>query len=78
MTIFICFSAILTDNFIILSFEDHNQLCFIQFTKKMDSFDVNKRLEKLSCLDFKVKLSMITVNTPVTLHCESLVLTDPV
>ncbi|NWR61631.1 FRITZ protein, partial [Bucorvus abyssinicus] len=46
--------AVLTDNFIILSFEDHNQLCFIQFTKKMDSPDVNKRLEKLSCLDFKV------------------------
>ncbi|KGL88448.1 WD repeat-containing and planar cell polarity effector protein fritz, partial [Charadrius vociferus] len=46
--------AVLTDNFIILSFEDHNQLCFIQFTKKMDSPDVNKRLEKLSCLDFKI------------------------
>ncbi|XP_030303391.1 LOW QUALITY PROTEIN: WD repeat-containing and planar cell polarity effector protein fritz homolog [Calypte anna] len=46
--------AVLTDNFIILSFEDHNQLCFIQFTKKMDSSDVNKRLEKLSCLDFKI------------------------
>ncbi|XP_010281632.1 PREDICTED: WD repeat-containing and planar cell polarity effector protein fritz homolog [Phaethon lepturus] len=46
--------AVLTDNFIILSFEDHNQLCFIQFTRKMDSSDVNKRLEKLSCLDFKI------------------------
>nr|XP_021411511.1 WD repeat-containing and planar cell polarity effector protein fritz homolog [Lonchura striata domestica] len=46
--------AILTDNFIILSFEDHNQLCFIQFTKTMDSPDVNKKLEKLSCLDFKI------------------------
>ncbi|XP_027550699.1 WD repeat-containing and planar cell polarity effector protein fritz homolog isoform X1 [Neopelma chrysocephalum] len=46
--------AVLTDNFIILSFEDHNQLCFIQFTKKMDSPDVNKRLEKLSCSDFKI------------------------
>ncbi|NXG62706.1 FRITZ protein, partial [Hemiprocne comata] len=46
--------AVLTDNFIILSFEDHNQLCFVQFTKKMDSSDVNKRLEKLSCLDFKI------------------------
>ncbi|KAM9562199.1 WD repeat-containing and planar cell polarity effector protein fritz homolog isoform 1-T2 [Guaruba guarouba] len=46
--------AVLTDSFIILSFEDHNQLCFIQFTKKMDSPDVNKRLEKLSCLDFKI------------------------
>ncbi|NXX10528.1 FRITZ protein, partial [Podargus strigoides] len=46
--------AVLTNNFIILSFEDHNQLCFIQFTKKMDFPDVNKRLEKLSCLDFKI------------------------
>ncbi|XP_027753954.1 WD repeat-containing and planar cell polarity effector protein fritz homolog isoform X2 [Empidonax traillii] len=46
--------AVLSDNFIILSFEDHNQLCFIQFTKKMDSPDVNKRLEKLSCLDLKI------------------------
>ncbi|XP_064271064.1 WD repeat-containing and planar cell polarity effector protein fritz homolog isoform X2 [Passer domesticus] len=46
--------AVLTDNFIILSFEDHNQLCFIQFTKTMDSSDVNKRLEKLSSLDFKI------------------------
>ncbi|KAM6081788.1 WD repeat-containing and planar cell polarity effector protein fritz homolog [Chlamydotis macqueenii] len=46
--------GVLTDNFIILSFEDHNQLCFIQFTKKMDSLDVNKKLEKLSSLDFKI------------------------
>ncbi|KAM7118071.1 WD repeat-containing and planar cell polarity effector protein fritz homolog isoform 1-T8 [Ciconia maguari] len=46
--------AVLTDSFIILSFEDHNQLCFIQFTKKVNSPDINKRLEKLSCLDFKI------------------------
>ncbi|XP_014819850.1 PREDICTED: WD repeat-containing and planar cell polarity effector protein fritz homolog [Calidris pugnax] len=46
--------AVLTDNFIILSFEDRNQLCFIHFTKKMDCPDVNKRLEKLSGLDFKI------------------------
>nr|XP_047904333.1 WD repeat-containing and planar cell polarity effector protein fritz homolog isoform X2 [Anser cygnoides] len=46
--------AVLADNFIILSFEDHNQLCFIQFTRKMGSPDVNRRLEKLSCLDFKI------------------------
>ncbi|NWH87175.1 FRITZ protein, partial [Aegithalos caudatus] len=45
---------VLTDNFIILSFEDHNQLCLIQFTKTMDSSDANKRLEKLSCLDSKI------------------------
>ncbi|NXI63629.1 FRITZ protein, partial [Anseranas semipalmata] len=54
--------AILTDNFIILSFEDHNQLCFIQFTKKMGSPDVNRRLEKLSCLD--VKISYIDIPGP--------------
>ncbi|XP_064366197.1 WD repeat-containing and planar cell polarity effector protein fritz homolog isoform X2 [Dromaius novaehollandiae] len=46
--------AVLTDSFIVLSFADHDQLCFIQFTKKMSSPDVNKRLEKLSCLDFKI------------------------
>ncbi|XP_062427221.1 WD repeat-containing and planar cell polarity effector protein fritz homolog [Rhea pennata] len=46
--------AVLTDSFIVLSFGDHNQLCFIQFTKKMGSLDVSKRLEKLSCLDFKI------------------------
>uniref|UniRef100_A0A8C0B3Y1 WD repeat containing planar cell polarity effector n=1 Tax=Buteo japonicus TaxID=224669 RepID=A0A8C0B3Y1_9AVES len=51
--------AVLTDNFIILSFEDHNQLCFIQFTKKMDSPDVNKKLEKISCLDFKISYTDI-------------------
>ncbi|NXI44067.1 FRITZ protein, partial [Galbula dea] len=46
--------AVLTDNFIILAFEDRNQLCFIQFTKKLDSPGVNRRLEKLSCLDLKI------------------------
>ncbi|NXL94856.1 FRITZ protein, partial [Alectura lathami] len=47
--------AVLSDNFIILSFEDYNQLCYIQFTKKMDSPSVNRRrLEKLSSLDFKI------------------------
>ncbi|XP_054239708.1 WD repeat-containing and planar cell polarity effector protein fritz homolog [Indicator indicator] len=46
--------AVLTDNFIILSFEDHNQLCFIQFAKRVDSADVSRRLEKLSCLDLKI------------------------
>ncbi|GAB5569655.1 WD repeat-containing and planar cell polarity effector protein fritz homolog isoform X2 [Prionailurus iriomotensis] len=45
--------ALLTDNFIILSFLAQNKLCFIQFTKKMGSPDVNKRLEKLSALDYK-------------------------
>ncbi|XP_051021303.1 WD repeat-containing and planar cell polarity effector protein fritz homolog isoform X2 [Acomys russatus] len=46
--------ALLTDNFIILSFLAQNKLCFIQFTKKMDSLDVNKRLDKLSALDYKI------------------------
>ncbi|XP_060044411.1 WD repeat-containing and planar cell polarity effector protein fritz homolog, partial [Erinaceus europaeus] len=46
--------ALLTDNFIMLSFLSQNKLCFIQFTKKMSSPDVNKRLEKLSSLDYKI------------------------
>nr|XP_044993719.1 WD repeat-containing and planar cell polarity effector protein fritz homolog isoform X3 [Jaculus jaculus] len=46
--------ALLTDSFIILTFLAQNKLCFIQFTKKMDSPDINKRLEKLSALDYKV------------------------
>ncbi|XP_065595663.1 WD repeat-containing and planar cell polarity effector protein fritz homolog [Cyrtonyx montezumae] len=47
--------GVLSNNFIILSFEDYSQLCFIQFMKKMDSPDVNRRRnEKLSCLDFKI------------------------
>ncbi|XP_019372143.1 PREDICTED: WD repeat-containing and planar cell polarity effector protein fritz homolog isoform X1 [Gavialis gangeticus] len=46
--------AVLTDSFIILSFWEQNKLCFIQFTKKTGSPDVNKRLEKLSSLDFKI------------------------
>ncbi|XP_012929461.1 WD repeat-containing and planar cell polarity effector protein fritz homolog, partial [Heterocephalus glaber] len=46
--------ALLTDNFILLSFLAQNKLCFIQFTKKMDSPDVNRRLEKLSTLDYKI------------------------
>ncbi|NXA51498.1 FRITZ protein, partial [Nothocercus julius] len=51
--------AVLTDSFVVLSFEDHNQLCFIQFTKKMGSPDVNKGLEKLPCLDFKISYTDI-------------------
>lgn len=66
VTIFICFSAVLTDSFIILSFWEQNKLCFIQFTKKTGSPDINKRLEKLSSLDFKVQLSMMSLNTIVT------------
>ncbi|XDA73853.1 hypothetical protein R6Z07M_004069 [Ovis aries] len=46
--------ALLTDSFIILSFLAQNKLCFIQFAKKMSSPDINKRLEKLSALDYKI------------------------
>lgn len=46
--------GLLTDSFIILSFSSQNKLCFIQFTKKMDSPDINRRLEKLSALDYKI------------------------
>ncbi|XP_045150038.1 WD repeat-containing and planar cell polarity effector protein fritz homolog isoform X2 [Echinops telfairi] len=46
--------ALLTDSFIILSFLAQNKLCFIQFAKKIVSPDVNKRLEKLSALDYKI------------------------
>ncbi|XP_006863065.1 PREDICTED: WD repeat-containing and planar cell polarity effector protein fritz homolog [Chrysochloris asiatica] len=46
--------ALLTDSFIILSFWAQNKLCFIQFTKKINSLDVDKRLEKLSALDYKI------------------------
>ncbi|XP_069464302.1 WD repeat-containing and planar cell polarity effector protein fritz homolog isoform X2 [Ambystoma mexicanum] len=46
--------AVVTDSFIILSFLEQNQLCFIQLTTKTSSPDVNKRLEKLSSLDFKI------------------------
>ncbi|XP_058523858.1 WD repeat-containing and planar cell polarity effector protein fritz homolog isoform X4 [Ochotona princeps] len=57
--------ALLTDNFIILSFLAQNKLCFIQFAKKMDSPDVNKRLEKLSALDYKVLSSVRTEWDPL-------------
>ncbi|XP_062972043.1 WD repeat-containing and planar cell polarity effector protein fritz homolog [Elgaria multicarinata webbii] len=46
--------AVLTDSFMILSFWEQSKLCFIQFTKKANSTDVNKKLEKLSSLDFKI------------------------
>ncbi|XP_044310351.1 WD repeat-containing and planar cell polarity effector protein fritz homolog isoform X1 [Varanus komodoensis] len=46
--------AVLTDSFMILSFSEQSKLCFIQFTKTTSSPDVNKKLEKLSALDFKI------------------------
>ncbi|XP_074845491.1 WD repeat-containing and planar cell polarity effector protein fritz homolog [Carettochelys insculpta] len=51
--------AVLTDSFIILSFWEQNKLCFIQLTKKMGSPDGDKRLEKLSSLDFKISYTEI-------------------
>ncbi|XP_071457734.1 WD repeat-containing and planar cell polarity effector protein fritz homolog isoform X4 [Marmota flaviventris] len=57
--------ALLTDSFIILSFLVQNKLCFIQFSKKMDSPDINKRLEKLSALDYKVLSSVRTEWDPL-------------
>ncbi|CAH7002149.1 Wdpcp [Phodopus roborovskii] len=60
--------ALLTDSFIILSFLAQNKLCFIQFTKKMDSLDANKRLEKLSALDYKVLSSVRTEGNPLDVH----------
>ncbi|KAJ6659569.1 hypothetical protein lerEdw1_018538 [Lerista edwardsae] len=46
--------AVLTDSFMILSFWEQSKLCFIQFAKKANSPDVNKKLEKLSSLDVKI------------------------
>ncbi|KAM3852607.1 WD repeat-containing and planar cell polarity effector protein fritz homolog [Vipera latastei] len=46
--------AVLTDTFMIFSFWEQSKLCFIQSSKKANSPDVNKRLEKLSDCDFKI------------------------
>ncbi|KAK9411083.1 WD repeat-containing and planar cell polarity effector protein fritz like [Crotalus adamanteus] len=46
--------AVLTDTFMIFSFWEQSKLCFIQSSKKANSPDVNKRLEKLSNFDFKI------------------------
>ncbi|XP_053568039.1 WD repeat-containing and planar cell polarity effector protein fritz homolog [Bombina bombina] len=51
--------AVFTDSFIILSFLKENKLCFIQFTKKTGSPDVNKQLEKLSPMDLKISYADI-------------------
>ncbi|KAM7078869.1 WD repeat-containing and planar cell polarity effector protein fritz homolog isoform 1-T1 [Molossus nigricans] len=67
--------ALLTDSFIILSFLAQHKLCFIQFTKKMGSPDVNKRLEKLSALDYKISYYEIpgpvnrTTERRLTINC---------
>ncbi|XP_036607423.1 WD repeat-containing and planar cell polarity effector protein fritz homolog [Trichosurus vulpecula] len=56
--------AILTDSFIILSFLEQNKLCYIQFTKKLDSPDINKRFEKLSTSEYKI--SYLEIPGPVS------------
>ncbi|KAM5164946.1 WD repeat-containing and planar cell polarity effector protein fritz homolog isoform 2-T3 [Mantella aurantiaca] len=58
--------AVFTDTFIIISFLKENKLCFIQFTKKTASPDINKHLEKLSSLDMKI--SYIDIPGPKLLH----------
>ncbi|XP_074063208.1 WD repeat-containing and planar cell polarity effector protein fritz homolog isoform X2 [Macrotis lagotis] len=56
--------AILTDSFIILSFLEQNKLCYIQFTKKLDSPDINKRFDKLSTSEYKI--SYLEIPGPIT------------
>ncbi|XP_067900331.1 WD repeat-containing and planar cell polarity effector protein fritz homolog isoform X1 [Heterodontus francisci] len=46
--------AVLADNFMIITFLETSKLCFIQFTKKQGSPDVEKRIEKLSSSDLKI------------------------
>nr|XP_056712785.1 WD repeat-containing and planar cell polarity effector protein fritz homolog [Euleptes europaea] len=57
--------AVLTDSFMILSFWEQTKLCCIHFTKKASSPDVNKRLEKLSSLDFKILSYVRTDGDPL-------------
>ncbi|KAG5211389.1 hypothetical protein JEQ12_013818 [Ovis aries] len=59
------------DSFIILSFLAQNKLCFIQFAKKMSSPDINKRLEKLSALDYKVLSSVRTEWDPLDVRFDT-------
>ncbi|KAB0380104.1 hypothetical protein FD755_007888 [Muntiacus reevesi] len=63
--------ALLTDGFIILSFLAQNKLCFIQFAKKMSSPDTNRRLEKLSALDYKVLSSVRTEWDPLDVRFDT-------
>lgn len=46
--------AVLTDSFIILTFLEKNKVCYIQFTRKQSSPNINKRVEKLSISDLKI------------------------
>ncbi|KAM4772573.1 WD repeat-containing and planar cell polarity effector protein fritz homolog [Rhinophrynus dorsalis] len=67
--------AVFTDSFIMLSFLKENKLCLIQFTKKSSSPDINKHLEKLSSLDFKISYIDIpgpkgrNLNRHVAINC---------
>ncbi|XP_053316219.1 WD repeat-containing and planar cell polarity effector protein fritz homolog [Spea bombifrons] len=58
--------AVFTDSFIILSFLKENKICLVQFTKKTGSPDINRHLEKLSSLDFKI--SYIDIPGPKVRH----------
>ncbi|XP_041038845.1 WD repeat-containing and planar cell polarity effector protein fritz homolog [Carcharodon carcharias] len=46
--------AVLADNFMIIAFLETSKLCFVQFTKKQSSPDVDRRIEKLSSSDLKI------------------------
>uniref|UniRef100_UPI00398EAFA8 WD repeat-containing and planar cell polarity effector protein fritz homolog isoform X2 n=1 Tax=Pristiophorus japonicus TaxID=55135 RepID=UPI00398EAFA8 len=46
--------AVLADNFMIVAFLETSKLCFVQFTKKLSSPDINRRMEKLSTSDLKI------------------------
>lgn len=46
--------AVLADTFMVITFLETSKLCFVQFTKKQSSPDVNKRMEKLSSSDLKI------------------------
>ncbi|XP_072363345.1 WD repeat-containing and planar cell polarity effector protein fritz homolog isoform X3 [Scyliorhinus torazame] len=46
--------AVLADNFMIIAFLETSKLCFVQFTKKQNSPEVDRRIEKLSSSDLKI------------------------
>ncbi|XP_059504284.1 WD repeat-containing and planar cell polarity effector protein fritz homolog isoform X2 [Stegostoma tigrinum] len=48
------YDAVLADNFMIITFLESSKLCFVQLTKKQNSPDVERRIEKLSSSDLKI------------------------
>ncbi|XP_078086568.1 WD repeat-containing and planar cell polarity effector protein fritz homolog isoform X2 [Mustelus asterias] len=46
--------ALLADNFMIMAFLETSKLCFVQFAKKQNSPDVERRIEKLSSNELKI------------------------